>query len=70
MKYTKYNLTDAMLQHLSATSNGRQVGGMSMRALEDRGLIERKRPSRIRAEKWYCTALGRLALATARAEGW
>ena len=67
MTYTEYKLTDSMLQHLSATANRRQVGGMSMRALYARGLVEQPRPH---AGPWYITILGQQALDQARLEGW
>lgn len=62
--YTEHKLTDAMLQHLSATANGRQVGGMSMRALDDRDLIY------LEGDSWAITLAGREALLRARVEGW
>ncbi len=68
--YTKHKLTDAMLRHLSATHHGRQVGGMSMRALESRDLIFQATISDAPGLRWYTTMAGRLALINARKEGW
>ena len=67
--YTDHKLTDAMLQHLSATLNGRQVGGISMQALKARGLIARYAGTD-GVTIWLATPLGNQALADARAQGW
>lgn len=69
MTYTEHKLTDAMLQHLSATAKGRQVGGMSMRALEARGLVY-LHVSHYGQRKHLATDAGREALLRARVEGW
>lgn len=62
-------LTESMLEHLAATCSGRQVGGMSMRALESRELIYRY-TNKYGRWKWLPTVAGQLAMRTARAEGW
>ena len=61
---TDFKLNDTQLQHLSATCKGRQVGGVSMRALETRDLIW------LEGDQWAPTLEGRMALRQARTEGW
>lgn len=65
--YTEHKLTDPMLQRLSKICKGKRCGGISMLALEARGLaVEITEPN----YQWVPTDLGREALADARREGW
>ncbi len=66
MTYTEHKLTDAMLQRLSKTCHGRRAGGMSMVALEARGLIKMGDLH----QRWVATEAGIAALKQARREGW
>lgn len=74
MTFTSHKLTESMLTHLSATCHGRQVGGNSMLALEDRGLIAKEHLPRVQMRalnwEWIATPAGQEALAQARREGW
>lgn len=66
--YTDFKLTDAMLQRLSKICNGRPAGGMSTRALRDRGLVETDESFGYPTDR--PTPMGEKALADARREGW
>lgn len=65
--YTEHKLTDPMLERLSSAS---KPGGMSMRALFARGLVEDLPLGKIREARTFATEAGELALAKARKEGW
>jgi len=68
-KYTQHKLSDAMLQRLSRASKGKRVGGISVPALVDRGLLFDAEAGERRAS-YQITDAGRDALAQARREGW
>lgn len=69
--YTEhYGLTDPMLKRLSAICNERTHGhGVSLIALEDRGLVVERENSTYPVTH-EATPAGHAALAQARREGW
>jgi len=78
VKYTKFKLTDSMLQRLSAIVGGRPHNhGTSLGALEARRLVmvdpsipDRRDVATLYPRGYVATDLGRQALADARREGW
>jgi len=70
MKYTKFKLTDSMLQRLSAIVGGRPHNhGTSLGALEARRLVYPTAATSY-PKGYAATDTGRQALADARREGW
>ena len=70
--YTKYNLTDHMLQRLSAIVKGKEhAWGMPLKALHDRDLVAASEDNnQVFGGYYVATQEGVKALEQARKEGW